>query len=343
MNLFSSFKKFFAGGTLLLAGGAFTAGAQGMHFSQYYNAPLLLNPANTALMPEANYRAGITYRQQWASIPVPYNTFTAFADFQVLKDQVKNNWLGLGVAFWNDKAGAGSLQLTKGEAFVAYHLQLGTQSLISGGASVGYAQRSVDFSKFIFDRQWDGFQFDGAIPSGEPQTIKQTSYADVSVGLNYAWTASENFYLKIGAALAHVNRPRETFYNINSNVGMRPTGNVEAIIRAGKSVILTPSVYYTRQQSAQELLYGANASIHVYGEDRDASAFIVGAYHRWNEAAVVMAGYQYGPVRFVSSYDYTLSDLRPATNGRGAVEFSIIYEGLYNGVEAQNRYNCPRF
>jgi type IX secretion system PorP/SprF family membrane protein len=294
-------------------------------------------------MPEANYRAGITYRQQWASIPVPYNTFSAFADFQVAKDKVKNNWLGLGVAFWNDKAGAGSLQLTKGEAFVAYHLQLGEGSMISGGASVGFAQRSVDFSKFVFDRQWDGFQFDGTLPSGEPEAIKQTSYADVGVGLNYAWTPNENFYLKIGAALAHINQPRETFYNINSNVGMRPTGNVEAIIRAGREVILTPSVYFTRQRGAQELLYGVNGSIHVYGEGRDASAFIIGAYHRMGESVIGMAGYQYGPVRFVTSYDYTLSDLRPATNGRGAMEFSIVFEGLYTGGEPAGKFNCPRF
>ena len=341
MNLSLFLQKISAGGALVLA--SLSAGAQGMHFSQYYNAPLLLNPANTALMPEANYRAGMTYRQQWASIPVPYNTFTAFADFQVAKDNVKNNWLGLGVAFWNDKAGAGSLQLTKGEAFLAYHLQLGEGSMISGGASFGFAQRSVDFSKFVFDRQWDGFQFDGGLPSGEPQTIKQTSYADVGVGLNYGWTPNENFYLKIGAALSHVNQPRETFYNINSNVGMRPTGNVEAVIRAGREVILTPSVYFTRQSGAQELLYGVNGSVHIYGEGREASAFIVGAYHRMGEAVIGMAGYQYGPLKFMTSYDYTLSDLRPATNGRGAVEFSILYEGLYTGNDPAGKFNCPRF
>ncbi len=341
MNLPLLFKTISAGGALLLA--ALSAGAQGMHFSQYYNAPLLLNPANTALMPEADYRAGMTYRQQWAAVPVPYNTFSAFADFQVLKDKARNNWLGLGVAFWNDKAGTGSMQLTKGEAFVAYHLQLGAQNMISAGASFGFAQRSVDFARFVFDRQWDGFKFDEALPSSEPQTVKQTSYSDVSVGLNYAWTPNENFYLKVGAALAHVNTPRETFYNINSNVGMRPTGNIEAVIRAGQSVILTPSVYFTQQKGAQEMLYGVNGSIHVFGEGRDASAFIVGAYHRLNEAVIGMAGYKYGPVRFVTTYDYTLSDLRPATNGQGAMEFSVVFEGLYGGGEPAGKFNCPRF
>ena len=71
--------------------------AQSIHFSQYYNAPMLLNPANTALMPENDYRLGINYRNQWASIPVPYNTFSAFADFQAFHKETSDNWLGLGL------------------------------------------------------------------------------------------------------------------------------------------------------------------------------------------------------------------------------------------------------
>src|SRR5688572_11237773 len=80
------------------------ATGQGLHFSQYYNAPLLLNPANTALMPESDYRIGVNYRQQWAAIPVPYKTISAYADFQALRNKNLTNWMGLGLAFWNDKA-----------------------------------------------------------------------------------------------------------------------------------------------------------------------------------------------------------------------------------------------
>ena len=53
--------------------------AQGMHFSQYYNAPLLINPANTALMSDHDYRMGANYRSQWTKVPVPYKTFSAYA------------------------------------------------------------------------------------------------------------------------------------------------------------------------------------------------------------------------------------------------------------------------
>src|SRR5579872_410057 len=89
---------------------------QSMHYSQFYNAPLLVNPANTALMPDDDYRGGLNYRNQWAVVPVPYNTFSAFADCKIYskkQEEQRNNWLGVGLAFFNDKAGDGNLSLSQ--------------------------------------------------------------------------------------------------------------------------------------------------------------------------------------------------------------------------------------
>src|SRR5690606_15993277 len=143
----------------IICGFSIESFAQGMHFSQYYNAPLLLNPANAGLMPDNDYRVGVNYRKQWASIPVPYQTIAAFADFQAMRTKNETNWLGAGLSFWNDKVGDGGLSLTRLEATLAYHIQLGDYSMVSVGAAGAYAQRSVDFNKFTFDNQWDGFVF----------------------------------------------------------------------------------------------------------------------------------------------------------------------------------------
>ena len=85
------------------------AGAQSMHFSQYYNAPLLLNPANAGLMPEYDFRLGANYRNQWATLPVPYKTMSAFGDLKIggNREGEHPNWIGLGGALFTDKAGDG--------------------------------------------------------------------------------------------------------------------------------------------------------------------------------------------------------------------------------------------
>jgi type IX secretion system PorP/SprF family membrane protein len=320
------------------------ANSQGLHFSQYYNAPLLLNPANTALMPDADYRVGVNYRDQWSSVPVPYKTVSAYADLQVLRNRNQTNWLGFGLAFWSDKTGNGDLSLSRTEGFIAYHLQMGEYSMISAGVSGASVQRTVDFNKLTFDKQWDGFQFDKNASNGEKGYVAKTSFFDVGVGLNYAYFPNENLYLKIGAGAAHITQPKESFYGQDNKLGIRPTGNIDLLIKAGASVIINPSVYFTTQKSASELLYGSLFQINVSGSDKASTQLILGAFHRWNEAIVGTIGLQYGQWRAMTSYDFTVSKLGAANKGRGAFEIALRYEGRYNEFSGTRRtYNCPRF
>ncbi|HRP45632.1 MAG TPA: type IX secretion system membrane protein PorP/SprF, partial [Ginsengibacter sp.] len=41
---------------------------QDLHFSQFFNNPLLTNPANTGFIPDADYRPGASYRNQYSNI-----------------------------------------------------------------------------------------------------------------------------------------------------------------------------------------------------------------------------------------------------------------------------------
>jgi type IX secretion system PorP/SprF family membrane protein len=318
--------------------------AQGMHFSQYYNAPLLLSPANTALMPENDYRAGVQYRNQWSQVPATFNTISAYADFKTLKGYDNTNWLGIGGAFFSDRAGTGDLALTTLQLSAAYHLQLGNYSMISVGLGIAYAQRSVNFSKFTFDNQWDGFSFNRQNPNGENFTFQKTSYADFSGGLNYAFFPNENVYLKIGLSMLHVNRPNESFYHMDNKIGMRPIANVDLLYKLNSGWIAEISGCYTQQKSASEILYGVQVSSNVTPQEARPNVLIFGLYHRLDDAIIPMAGFEWNNIKVLASVDITLSELSRATAGNGAFEISFIYQGLYGGrVENHSGYSCPRF
>jgi len=324
--------------------------AQGIHFSQFYNAPILMNPANAGLLPADDYRVGINYRKQWASVPVPFTTTSVYGDFQMMRNKNQTNWLGVGFAFWNDKAGAGDLSLTKYEAIVAYHIQLGDYSMVSLGASAAYAQRMVDFTKFTFGNQWDGLKFDMQIPSGETY-VKTSNYIDVNAGLNYAFFPNENTYIKIGLGMAHINTPKESFYGQDNRIGMRPTANLDALFKLSDYVILNPSVYYTTQKGASELVYGTLFSVNVGGGSSSnadvkssGTELILGGFHRWGDAAIGVLGLKYNQFKLMTSYDFTVSSLGQANKGRGAFEIAFVFQALYNSFSKnRNTYNCPRF
>src|SRR5688572_19361281 len=88
--------------------------SQDLHFSQWFNSPLTTNPANTGFIPDADYRLGANYRNQWSSImSLPFKTMSVWGDAQFLRDRIETGWLGVGGLILRDVAGSGSLTSTK--------------------------------------------------------------------------------------------------------------------------------------------------------------------------------------------------------------------------------------
>ena len=324
----------------------YRAQGQSMHFTQYYNAPQLLNPANTALTPDLDYRLGANYRNQWAALPVPFNTVSAFGDVKIGANRGEGDkWLGLGGAIYSDKAGSGSLSLFQAQLSLAYHLHVSKTSMLSVGLAGSYSQRSVDYDKLTFDNQWDGISFNTYMPTGEKVGVLKTTFMSVAAGVNYAYMPNEAAYVKVGIGVANINQPVESFYGGKNQVGMRPIANVDMLFRTSDNIIINPSAYYTTQKGAAEIVAGSSMRINMTGpNERRASQLILGGYFRVGDAVIGTLGYQYGNVQFTGSYDFTVSGLAPYNAAYGALEFSIICGGNSNGNEgARKMYACPRF
>ncbi|MCF6403891.1 PorP/SprF family type IX secretion system membrane protein [Chitinophaga filiformis] len=331
-------------GCIMLLTAAFEGNAQDLHFSQYFNSPLTTNPANTGFIPDGNYRIGINYRNQWASIPVPYKTMSAFGDFQLFRDRLEYGWLGIGGVILRDVAGSGNLTSTKAYASIAYHQLLGQSSLLSLGFNVGSASKRVDVTKLTFGDQWNGKFFDSQVPTAEPFSQTKISYFDMQVGMNYAYFPTDNIYVNVGLSAQHVNTPRETFFEGDNEIARRYIGFLNASFKLNDKVIVNPSGYYARQARATETVFGGNLAYNLSGDG--VTQVYGGAYYRMNDAAVFLVGYQLKTVKIMFSYDVTTSSLGQFNNRRGAYEIGIIYTGLYPNRSfsgARRSVICPSF
>jgi type IX secretion system PorP/SprF family membrane protein len=328
----------------LCLGSVFTLHAQDLHFSQYFNSPLTTNPANTGFIPDADYRIGANYRNQWSSImTVPYKTISVFGDAQLFRDRLETGWLGVGGVILSDVAGSGSLRSNKVYGSIAYHQMLGYSSLLSAGFNVGYAEKRIDASKLKFPDQFDGEFFDGNLPTSGLPTNSRTSYFDLQAGINYAYFPQENVYINAGYSIQHVNRPRETFYADKTEAGIIPMRHIafaNAILKVHEKVILSPNAYFSIQSKATEIMGGvlANYNLSEAGETQ----LIAGAYYRHKDAIIPMAGFELNNLRFTFSYDVTTSTLNNFNNGRGAMEFSLVKKGFYP-TSAGRQSMCPSF
>lgn len=326
-----------------------TRGLQGqdLHFSQFFNNPLLTNPANTGFIPDADYRLGASYRNQYSSILAdPYNTFSIYGDAQVLRNRIENGWVGLGGVVIRDVAGAGRLTSTKAYASVAYHQMLGLSSLLTAGFNIGWADKRLDPTKLTFPDQFDGRFFSTDIPTTVVLEHSSINYFDVQAGMNYAYFPTANTFINAGYSIHHVNNPKETFFaddgSGSNRIHMRHIGFISGIFRVAENVIISPNAYYTRQSSASELVLGLTGAYNL--TERGEKQFIAGLYYRYQDAFIPMAGFEVNDLRFTFSYDMTQSTLKNFNQMRGALEFNVIKKGFYEEYFGNRQQTlCPTF
>ena len=199
--------------------------AQDIHFSQFNESPLTVNPAlaGTTIW----IRAGLIYRTQWKAVTVPYNTVGASFDIKSKKRWVKvgreteryrqsgDNGFGWGINVYNDRAGDGRMGTLNLNGSIAYQIVTGEKSMIALGFQGGFMQRSIKFDKLYWGTQYDPNSSTGyntALPADLAIAGGDNSFIipDLSTGIIYTYKKNERYMrgkdemsLTLGAAMFH--------------------------------------------------------------------------------------------------------------------------------------------
>ncbi|HTB06507.1 MAG TPA: PorP/SprF family type IX secretion system membrane protein [Bacteroidia bacterium] len=319
--------------------------AQDLHFSQFYESPLNLNPAlcgsfTGAMMGEINYR------NQWSSVMGSGNGFTtmgATLEFQNLSPKWKKGYLSPGLSFFSDRSGDAKIGTTEITGTMASGIFLNSKSVLSAGIQAGWAQHSIDMGSLQWGEQYVNGDYDANAPTGEETVGNSRSYIDFSGGLLYKYssgqvsmTTNNEFKLNFGAAFFHVNQPDISFYGQGtpgSELYMRYVAHGYIQFGIPKSCVsIIPGFVYYVQGPSQELNTGVKIRYYVLhdeskytGINKGGLAFELGAYYRWNDAAIIMMEMKLREYAIGFSYDLNTSQLNTASSGRGAFELSLRY------------------
>ncbi|MBN8851843.1 MAG: PorP/SprF family type IX secretion system membrane protein [Sphingobacteriales bacterium] len=322
--------------------------AQDLHFSQWFNSPLTTNPANTGFIPDADFRLGANYRDQWSPVmAVPYRTMSIWGDAQVFRNRIENGWMGVGGVILRDDAGAGTLTSTEAYGSVAYHQMLGYSSLLTAGFNAGFINKRINTSQLKFPDQFDGHFFDAQLPTSVVIDQPNVTYFDMQIGLNYAYFPTNKMYLNAGFSVQHINRARESFFStdpagFDSRIPRRYIGFINASIKASDQVIINPMGYYTSMANSSEAVLGMNAQYNL--KDDGDQQVIGGLYYRAGDAIIPMIGFIYKNIKLTFTYDVTTSTLKHYDGGFGAFEFALTSQGFYNEYNGNRRQSlCPSF
>ncbi|MBX2906825.1 MAG: PorP/SprF family type IX secretion system membrane protein [Taibaiella sp.] len=322
--------------------------AQDIHFSQFDMQPLVVNPAFTGMF-DGQARAGGIYRNQWGSVTVPYVTMGAYADMPLYVDQ-GGGYLAAGLQVFNDKAGDGNLQNFTGALSLAYHKTLGSSTDLAVGLQGAYAQKSIDLSRLYFgDESVNGTFVPGTSNEYQLGIGNSVSYYVVNAGVSLAG-GSERLSYVIGIGANNINQPNDALLKKQtSTVGldMRYTAQAGLSARASDRFYLRPAVIYQNQASASEIIAG-NEFLYYTGQyvgyTNFSTALFLGAWYRTSDAAILNAGIELKGIRIGIAYDYNISSLNSASNGRGGFEIALRYIAPYPQKFAGKRViPCDRF
>ena len=175
--------------------------AQDFQFSQFYAAPLYLNPALTGISQET--RMGSVYRKQWPGLDYQFTAFTAYMDHYIFDYK---SGVGLSLSSFSEEFL--KLNTTEVSGYYAYNLQLSERADFQLGTQISYIQKRGILENLLFGDQIDVFNQSTLLSSADAVGgLEPFSYFSIGLGGALSWDR-----LWIGVSGHHLNRPNRTFF-----------------------------------------------------------------------------------------------------------------------------------
>lgn len=296
-----------------------------IHYSQFYNSPVYLNPAMTGQIGEDLFRLNAHVRQQWFSTlgdNAIYETRFGAADISLFK-----NRLGLGLGLLNDVAGGGIFNTIQILPSLSYSFVMGDNALTFG------------FQPLINLTQFDESKIVGGVrPPGSPiNSTDNSTYFDLNSGVNFKW---DLYYLRanIGAAFSNLMESKQKFISTTQGTPVPRTYKAYFLVDfdVSERVKFQPGGYGSVQANSTNMLFGTNLSAQLLNGGTYGNNLILGVWFRTNdgnlEAFIPKAGLRMNKLQIMASYDAHMAVSKSGNsnyiNGiSNSLEISIIFTG----------------
>ncbi len=315
-----------------MLGGLQVSAQPDMHFSQFSFSPSTLNPATTGAF-DGLWRVNLNYKDQWRNIAAPFTTFGGSFDMPFLTDKITDGALAFGIAFFNDKAGDLDYATNIFTLSVAANKSIDKRNNFSLGLSGGFGSRglSANAGKQEWDSQYQqGSGYNGNLSSQESSKLNSFVYGDFNAGLLWRYE-QEKLEFHAGFSVFHINSPKLTFYKSSEKLDPRIVfhGGSEIGIK-GKAMAFLPQYLFMMQGNQMEnnagmlIKYVLREGSKYTGNVEEVAVYI-GGWYRFGDAAIANLRLDFKSFSAGVSYDFNLSNLKVASEGRGGIEFSLSY------------------
>ncbi|MBK8610498.1 MAG: PorP/SprF family type IX secretion system membrane protein [Chitinophagaceae bacterium] len=323
------------------------ATCQDINFSQFYELPLLRNPALAGIF-EGDYRITSAYRNQWQSVTTPYRTLALGLEYKTQLGQNSNDFLTIGLQTTNDIAGDSRLSRTQLFPVLNFHKSLNSEKdmYLSAAITGGPVMQKFDPSQLTFDDQFVNGAYSQANPTKQVFTNTGFTYWDMATGLSFSTVIGTDTRFYMGAGLFHFTKPKVAFqkqYDIVLNPKWMFNGGLSASVSDLNKLIVYAD--YFVQGGARQFQGGLMLN-HIFAEYSETNniGITAGLFYRPNDALVPVIKLDYNKMGIGIKYNINVSKLKTASQLRGAFELTLSYRGYTKSENSSaNKVRCPRF
>lgn len=309
--------------------------AQDPVFSQFYAAPLRLNPALAGISTAP--RIALNYRAQHTSYPSAFTTIAASYE-----QPIEGTPSSIGLRMMSDRQLEGAYKNTEVGLVYSYDVQFNKELHARLGLAAGILSTSLDFQTLTFGDVLDPEIGANGVTMETLEGAAKTS-ADFGAGIVLY---GKNYYG--GFSFEHLNRPDESLIAANDNLySGRPQRftvtagaqfNVRRYSNRRRPAYITPNLLFASQAQFQQLNVGAYAG---YGP-----VAIGGWYRHAFENAdgfIASVSFRQDVLKIGFSYDAVVSALRTVPGGLGSTfEVSLMID-LADSRELQRKRAADRY
>lgn len=310
------------------------ASGQDPQFTQFYANPLYLAPSFAGAT-HAD-RVAAVYRNQWASLPGAYVTYSFSYDH--FFDNFNS---GVGILLLRDVAGTGNLAQTNAGLQYSYDIKINNIWHVRPGIHVNYTQMGIDYLKLTWNDQLTASGTGGSSIEQPGEAVK----GDVDVSSSVL-AYSEKYWF--GFAADHLLTPNYGLWNNNVELPMKFSvfGGAQVVKRGQLFNPIDESLSLAFLFRHQGLYNQLDLGVYWYK-----APLMLGLWYRGvpvlgadprGDAMAFLIGYKMDDIRVGYSYDFTISNLVSSTGG--SHEISVVYEFQTTRTRKKKRMvPCPEF
>ena len=321
--------------------------AQDFTFSQFFEQPLLRNPALAGVF-IGDIRVSMAYRDQWGSISVPFRTTSLSIEHKIPLGE-HDDVLTIGTQMTMDGAGDIRLKRTQLLPVINFHKSLDQEkdTYLSLAFMGGPVSSQFDPSQLKFGDQYIAGSYSASNTSAQPLSAAGYHYWDMSTGLCFSTMFNNGARMYVAGGLSHFIKP--TIHSLTTTVAdflaQKWTMNIGVNGVMGERGRFIGFADYLSQGGNRQLLAGALLGLEINQFDHEETpVFYIGSFIRWGDALIPVVKMDFNSMTIGISYDVNISKLNVVSNWRGGLELTATYRGFLKIRNSTlDRVRCVRF